>query len=196
LSHTTVFGDAYPEAIKVQIVEGNVTRFERLGLEEGLSELQIYAISQDSQGFLWIGTQDGLNRYDGHTFTVYRHDPDDPLSLSHDLVRAIHADAAGNVWIGTSGGLNRIAPGDATGLIRYQHDEGDPHSIGHGRVYCSAEDGQGDLWIGTDGGLNRFDPQTGQFTAYRERHGSSNDEVPGTRFRQCAPSFSSSFSTV
>jgi ligand-binding sensor domain-containing protein len=92
----------------VQTVDGNVTRFERLGLEDGLSEAQIHALVQDSQGFLWIGTSDGLNKYDGYTFTIYRHDPTKPTSLSTNVIYAIREDPEGDLWLGTNRGLERF----------------------------------------------------------------------------------------
>jgi ligand-binding sensor domain-containing protein len=148
-----------------------------------LSHNLVLALTVDGMGNLWIGTYRGLNRLDqadaSQGFVRYQHEEDDPHSISHDHVRSIQTDAAGNVWIGTNGGLNRIAPGDDSRFIRYQHDEQDPHSLSHDGVNCICEDAQGNLWIGTWAGLNRLDPQTGRFTAYREKDGMSNDVVYG-----------------
>src|SRR6202008_4417128 len=72
-----------------------VLRFDHISIEQGLSQSSVRAILQDSRGFMWFGTEDGLNRYDGYRFTVYRHDPSDPLSLPSDVVWAIDEDAAG-----------------------------------------------------------------------------------------------------
>jgi PAS domain S-box-containing protein len=148
-----------------------------------LSHNLVLALTVDGMGNLWIGTYRGLNRLDqadaSQGFVRYQHEEDDPHSISHDHVRSIQTDAAGNVWIGTNGGLNRIAPGDDSRFIRYQHDEQDPHSLSHDGVNCICEDAQGNLWIGTWAGLNRLDPQTGRFTAYREKDGLSNDVVYG-----------------
>ncbi len=153
------------------------------GDPSSLSHNLILALADDGKGNLWIGTYGGLNRLNqadaARGFVPYLHDENDPHSISHDLVRTIHTDAAGNVWIGTNGGLNRLVHAEDSKFIRYQHDRKDPHSLSHDRVYCIAEDAQGVLWLGTGGGLNRFDPQTGQFTAYREQHGLGNDVVVG-----------------
>jgi ligand-binding sensor domain-containing protein len=92
----------------MQKVEGNVTRFERLGLEHGLSQGCVNAVLQDSQGFLWIGTQDGLNKYDGYTFIAYRHDPTDPTSISTNVIHALLEDSEGDLWLGTDRGLVRL----------------------------------------------------------------------------------------
>src|SRR5690606_27826913 len=69
--------------------------FERIGGETGLSHNSVYALTQDRQGFLWVGTVDGLNRYDGYTFVVYRHDPADTASLSNSLIRSLLEDHTG-----------------------------------------------------------------------------------------------------
>ena len=85
----------------------NDIKFERFSTERGLSSGVVFCILQDSRGFIWFGTQDGLNKYDGYTFTVYRHSPEDIHSLSDDTVWTIYEDRAGVLWIGTDkGGLN------------------------------------------------------------------------------------------
>jgi PAS domain S-box-containing protein len=146
-----------------------------------LSHNLILALADDRKGNLWIGTYGGLNRLNqadaDQKFVRYLHDENDPHSLSHDFVRTVHADSAGHVWIGTDGGLSRMVHADDGRFIRYRHDKQNPHSLSHDRIFCFAEDAEGVLWLGTEGGLNRFDPQTGQFTAYREKDGLSNDVV-------------------
>ncbi len=76
-------------------------RFRTFSTEDGLSQATARAIAQDSSGFLWIGTQDGLNRFDGHAFRVYRHDRSDPHSLAQNHVWAIVPDHDGDLWIAT-----------------------------------------------------------------------------------------------
>src|SRR5574339_432614 len=88
---------------------GSIVRFEHLSIEDGLSQNAGLDIFQDSRGYLWIGTQDGLNRYDGYGFKIFKHDPDDPTSLSHNSILAVAEDTKGYLWIGTwGGGLNRF----------------------------------------------------------------------------------------
>jgi hypothetical protein len=70
-------------------------KFDRLTAEDGLSSDQTWELSQDKRGFMWFGTANGLNRYDGASVKVYRHDPDDPNSLIHDLVWSAVEDRAG-----------------------------------------------------------------------------------------------------
>ncbi|MBN1451173.1 MAG: response regulator [Anaerolineales bacterium] len=174
------------------------------------------AILQDSDGFLWIGTQNGLVRYDGYeqkifrtgpgsvssdfvvalvegddgviwigtygggldkydkatnTFTSYRHDPDNPNSLSSDTVpigpQAVYVDSAGTVWVGTQGsGLNRLDESTDT-FVRYKHDPDNPTSLSDNVVFSIFEDVDGMIWVGTEtGGLNKLDRTTGTFTQY------------------------------
>ncbi|MDJ0839130.1 MAG: two-component regulator propeller domain-containing protein [Acidobacteriota bacterium] len=146
-------------------------RITRIGAEQGLSEGHVYCVLQDSRGFMWFGTRDGLNRYDGYEFKIYRHDPDDENSISNNFVYALWEDARGDLWIGTNGGgLNRF---DRTRerFIRYRHDPNDSNSLSHDIVRVIAGDSRkrgAPLWIGTlGGGLNRFDVNEGRFTHYR-----------------------------
>jgi signal transduction histidine kinase/ligand-binding sensor domain-containing protein len=141
--------------------------FEHIAVEQGLSQSTIYSILQDSRGYLWFGTWDGLNKYDGRTFKVYRNDPEDPDSLSDNIVWTLYEDSSGTLWVGTDGGLNKFDP-ETDRFIRYQYDPDDPQSLSHNIVGCVFEDSSGDLWIGTwGGGLNRLDRQTGKFSRYR-----------------------------
>ncbi len=144
-------------------------RFERLSIDQGLSQNTVYAILQDRMGFLWFGTQDGLNRYDGYRFEVLRRDPGDANSLSHNHVRSLFEDRSGQLWIGTrNGGLNRFDRQSQT-FTRYQHDPGDPSSLSHDLVWAIHEDSKGRLWVGTGGGgacrLN--DRDAGRFSCLR-----------------------------
>jgi PAS domain S-box-containing protein len=142
-------------------------RFERFTLENGLSQNSVLAILQDRQGYLWIGTQDGLNRYDGYHFIAFHHEADNLSSISHNSVISLLEDRDGYIWIGTwGGGLNRYDP--ATGRFkRYTHNPEDPTSLSNDIVAALFQDSEGRLWVGTNGGgLNLYDPQTGGFTRY------------------------------
>ncbi|MCQ3974476.1 MAG: histidine kinase [Anaerolineae bacterium] len=142
-------------------------RFEYLTVEDGLSNSAVMFIMQDSQGFMWFGTQDGLNKYDGYTVTVYRHTPDNPNSLSNNVVMAGYEDKEGALWFGTDpGGLNRFDR--TTGRFTvYTHDPQNPDSISNDAVWAIYEDHLGMLWLGTRDGLNRFDRTTGKFKSYK-----------------------------
>src|SRR5687768_1661823 len=79
-------------------------KFKRIGIEQGLSNSTIESISQDKRGFMWFGTRDGLNRFDGYQMTVYRYHPRDSTSISDNYIRYIHSDKEGNLWVGTING--------------------------------------------------------------------------------------------
>ena len=133
-------------------------RFTHLTSEQGLSNNIVRSILQDHQGFMWFGTQDGLNKYDGYTFTVYRHRRSDPDSLSNSAITALFQDRAGTLWIGTPMGLDSFA-GDAARFTHYP-------AVGE-QVMAIYEDTTGVLWIGTEGaGLFKYDRAAGQFTQY------------------------------
>lgn len=75
---------------------GNL-KFDHLTTDQGLSSNRVFSLMQDSRGFIWIGTTDGLNRYDSHTFKVYKHDAKDPGSLSDNVIRTLYKDRAGDL---------------------------------------------------------------------------------------------------
>jgi len=154
-------------AAKALFPEAPVIKFDHLSLEDGLSQSIIECIIQDSQGFMWFGTEDGLNKYDGYKFTVVRQIPSNPNSLSHNYVLSIYEDRSGVFWIGTfHGGLNKfdVKTGKYT---HYTRKHGDPTSLSNNVVHSICEDRYGMLWFATDEGLNRFDKQTSVFTVYR-----------------------------
>lgn len=152
-------------------------RFERIGIEEGLSQNSVDVILQDSQGFLWFGTQDGLNRYDGYTFTIYRPDVDNPHAISDRWVTALAEDSDGNLWVGTrQGGLNRFDP-HLSQFVTYRRDPNQSSSLSDNRVTALLFDSRGVLWVGTQSGLNRFNPADGTFSRYGVADGLSGDRV-------------------
>ena len=137
--------------------------FERAGDPGGPPPEVVTAIYQDRAGFLWIGSRDGLFRYDGHAFLTFEHDSTNPSSISDHVIRTIFEDRAGNLWIGTNtGGLDRLDRGRGV-FEHHRHDATDAASLSHDSVYAVAEDRAGSLWVGTQQGLNRFDPTTGRF---------------------------------
>lgn len=143
-------------------------RFEQLSLEEGLSQSVVTAILQDQAGFLWIGTEDGLNRYDGYTFKVFKPDEDDPASLSDRWITSLAEDANGQIWIGTRfGGANRYDPVSGN-FTRILPDETNPQGLSNSRITALLVDGSS-LWIGTENGLDRLDLATGVFSHHRSR---------------------------
>ncbi len=131
-------------------------KFERLSHDQGLSQSTVHCILQDHQGFLWFGTQTGLNKYDGYNFTAYKYDAFDSTSLSDNVVRAIFEDHTGTLWVGTErGGLNRFER-ETEQFTRFAHDPKNSFSLSHNTVYGIYEDHTGALWIATHSGLNKL----------------------------------------
>jgi signal transduction histidine kinase/AmiR/NasT family two-component response regulator/streptogramin lyase len=140
-------------------------KFENISIEQGLSQSAVFCIFQDSRGFMWFGTEDGLNRYDGYGFAVFKPDPHDPGSLSNNNIWSIFEDTAGVLWIGTYNGLNKFERGTGK-FTHFWSAAGDPDSLSHNnvRVIYEAPSAPGELWIGTEGGgLCKFIPKTGRF---------------------------------
>lgn len=145
----------------------NDIRFEHISVEHGLSNFALTKIAQDARGFLWFGTEDGLNKYDGHEFIVYKPDAADSNSLPDRFVQALCADGAGNLWVGAGhDGPRRYDP--ETGKFeRFKHDPQNPQSLAGTFVSSLLADSRDELWIGTHTGLYRFSHRTGALTAYR-----------------------------
>ena len=130
--------------------------FESIPLEQGFAQRSVVCIFQDSRGFLWFGTKNGLSRYDGYKFIIFRHDPENPRSLSHNHVTSIYEDTSGDLWIGTNGGgLNRFDR-EQEYFRSYQADPDDPRSLSDNRVFAVHGDQSGSLWVGTLRGLNKL----------------------------------------
>ncbi len=143
-------------------------RFEHLLPEDGLSSTTVYSLLQDRRGFLWIGTESGLNRYDGYTFESFRHDPGAAASVASDDISFMLQDADGHIWLATwGGGLDRFDPIAES----FQHFRADPtrrDRLQDDRVQHLHEDSRGAIWIGTfSGGLTRYDRAAGSFETYR-----------------------------
>ncbi len=150
-------------------------RFKRLSVVDGLSQSSVEAIVQDHQGFIWIATEDGLNRYDGYSFKHFRHDPDDPSSIATSNVMRLHHGRNGQLWVGTySKGLDRYDPLTET-FTHFSHDPLDSTSLSGDRVRSLCEDAAGRLWVGTlNNGLNRLDPGSQAFVTLKHDSDSQN----------------------
>ena len=141
--------------------------FAHLSVADGLSHADVRAIAQDKQGFMWFGTWlGGLDRYDGYTFKVYRHDDQDERSLACDTIWAIYVDRSGVLWVGTQEGLDRYDR-DTDSFVHYRYRADDATSLPSYQARSLIEDESGTLWIATSGGLTRFDRTSGRFFTYR-----------------------------
>jgi ligand-binding sensor domain-containing protein/signal transduction histidine kinase len=155
--------------------------FEHFTPDQGMSGAAVTCIFQDRIGYLWFGAFSGLDRYDGYSFTSYKHNPDDPSSQPNGLVYALCEDKAGNLWIGTSRGLDRLDRATETFAHFIPHPPG-PETELSNHISAIQEDRYGDLWVGTQEGLNKFDPTTGTFTYFRHDSmdaGSLSDDLIG-----------------
>ncbi len=160
----------------------NTASFDHLSVEDGLSQSEVRSIYQDRKGFIWFGTVDGLNRYDGYSFQHFKHDPFDTTSLSNNEVVSLCEDRNGNLWVGTVSGLSRLD--QVTGRFS-RYNQLAPKLTGTGKgannlfVNDIVEDRAGSLWVATWGGLKRLIPVKGKdgqmhFDVRHYRHDSTD----------------------
>ncbi|MCF8403906.1 MAG: histidine kinase [Bacteroidales bacterium] len=130
----------------------------------GLSQSTINCLHQDKDGLLWIGTQDGLNLYDGNSFVYFHNQPGDTLSISDNYILSICEDLNGNLWLGTmSGGLNKFCK-KTREFTRYQTNAKSTQGISNNTVWAVTTDIAGNIFAGTNYGLNIFHPKSGIFS--------------------------------
>ena len=143
-------------------------QFERISLEQGLSQSIISTIMKDSKGFMWFGTQSGLNKYDGYEFVIYKNNPFDSTSISNSQIFSTFEDHSGNIWIGTAGGgLNKFSRETET-FKYYLHNPEKTESISNDFVNYAFEDKTNKIWAFTNaGGADIFNPATETFEHYR-----------------------------
>ncbi|MBX2842120.1 MAG: hypothetical protein KTR26_10125, partial [Flammeovirgaceae bacterium] len=137
-------------------------KFNHLSIKNGLSQNSITCIIQDNKGFMWFGTWEGLNKYDGHKFSVFKPEPEDTTSLSDIVINTLFEDSKGNLWVGTRNGLNLFDRLN-NNFIRFHADENNSNSINGNFITSIEEDKEGNIWIGTKKGLNKFDPKNQTF---------------------------------
>lgn len=133
------------------ICQDNNIRFDHITIDEGLSQNAVYCILQDSKGFMWFGTQEGLNRFDGRTFEIYK-TSDDSLTLSSSFIYDICEDQLGNIWVGTKKGLNRFDR-----IKETFHEIALSDSLPDNWILSLHADEKGNIWVGTTKGLAIID---------------------------------------
>ena len=150
--------------------------FRHLNINDGLSQNAVYAILQDNKGFMWFGTKDGLNRYDGYSFTVFNHSPYDTTTLSDNFITALFEDRRGLIWIGTlDGGIN-IYKKNTGSFLRLNIK---PDAINN-QITSIVEDNDSNIWIGTNGnGLFRIKMSGEDLFSHSYKHFVNN---PGADF--------------
>lgn len=139
--------------------------FQRYSIEEGLSESTTFSIIQDSVGFLWFGTNDGLNRYDGYKFIHYKPDDSDSTSISGNRIFELYIDKQNTLWAGTEYGLNRYNA-ETNNFTHYINEAGNNSSLSNNTISEILEDSRGNFWVGTNDGLNLFNRITGRVVRF------------------------------
>jgi len=135
--------------------------FRKIDMNSGLSFNSVMCIMEDSEGYLWIGTREGLNRYDGYEFEIFKHNPYDSTSLSNSHINHIFEDSNHTIWIGTSNGLNKYHP-KTNGFSKYLAPR-DSSSLSNNYVKTIIENNDKKIWIGTSNGISIYSPETNKF---------------------------------
>jgi signal transduction histidine kinase/ligand-binding sensor domain-containing protein/DNA-binding response OmpR family regulator len=164
-------------------------QFERIPNELGLSQNLISAIVQDDQGFLWVGTKDGLNRFDGYHFKVFKNAPSDSNTISDNYIKSLYIDSCKRLWIGTSNGLNLYNPEqESFYLVLPQHNsalKSASSAAKKNEINDIIQDGNGTFWVSTNGsGLYKMKvspdlvrPTVLEFQNFGKKEGLLNDAV-------------------
>ncbi|WP_439484362.1 hybrid sensor histidine kinase/response regulator transcription factor [Cyclobacterium plantarum] len=135
-------------------------KFFHITVEDGLSQGSVFSIFQDHKGFIWIGTRDGLNKYDSQNFTIYRNEPGDSLSLTDNYITSIFEDSLHRLWVGTFEGLNLYdASQDKFYRIKLPHWDGE-ESVQGPLIFSIIEDHEGRVWVATSLGLYFIDKES------------------------------------
>jgi ligand-binding sensor domain-containing protein len=170
LIYTTLLGFAKAR----QVPDPVAAKFEHFSIEQGLSNNSITSILQDKSGFIWVGTEDGLNKFNGYTWIIFKHDPQDSSSISFGAVSTLYEDHNGFIWIGIDGGgINLYNP--YTGTFKHiRHDPSNKNSIVSNHVKCIYEDSKGLFWIATWKGINMYDKIKDKWTLFQNVPSNNN----------------------
>ena len=162
------------DVVRLPVEEATGLSFRRLSTADGLSQTRVSHIVQDDLGFLWFGTQYGLNRYDGYDFELYVHEPGNERSAAGTWVYSLFKDRDGLIWIGWNKGLDRFDPRTET----FTHYVVEPHDDSQraNTVSHISQDRNGMLWLSTGSGLHRLDPDSR--TVVHHRHGDDPNGLP------------------
>jgi signal transduction histidine kinase/ligand-binding sensor domain-containing protein len=152
------------DTVRIPIIEGRDIRFRKLHNPQSLSHVRVESVVQDTQGFMWFATWNGLNRYDGYKFRLFKHEAGDPNSLSGVYAYALFKDHLGNVWVGTEGFLDLFHP-ETESFTHYHLDNAATKGLSSVVNHIS-EDLSGKLWVSTRNGLFRLDPESGELKTY------------------------------
>src|SRR6266436_365712 len=163
-SRTVLQAQVNSHTRRLAVVNQNDVRFTRLSTSEGLSQMRVSTILQDDKGFIWFGTQYGLNRYDGYMFKTFLHEPGNPNSLSGVFINSLFKDHSGALWIGCDQLLDRFDPATET-FVHYRLEPENRDSLPFAVMHIS-QDSAGILWLATGNGLYSLDPANGRIHNY------------------------------
>lgn len=153
--------------------------FDHLNIEKGLSQNAVLSIAQDQNGFIWLGTRRGLNRYDGYRFKIYLNDPADSNSLKNDYINTLYRDQKGSLWVGSDAGLQKYnSQKESFELVR---DPGKMTNPEGKKVTCIAEDKSDNLWVGTEYGLKLLASKNKQ--AYTRSFYAAKNQLPSNNIK-------------
>lgn len=144
--------------------------FKHITVEEGLSQSTVKSVLKDSQGYMWFGTRDGLNRYDGYRITIYKNDSRDVTSISDNFINDIFEDTNGDLWLGTAKGLDKFDR-DGNYFKRYSLGESDVD------VKHIFQDKKGNMWLATYAGMYLFNSSDGTFKTYKHQEENPNSLI-------------------
>jgi diguanylate cyclase (GGDEF)-like protein/PAS domain S-box-containing protein len=149
-------------------INQNPLKFERISIAEGLSQSYVYDIIQDHNGFIWIATQDGLNRYDGKNFVYYRHDSTNSSSIADNFIRKLFIDKQNVLWVGTNKGLSRYNE-SLDNFDNFYNQISDSNSLKDNEIWDIYQDKSDDIWVSTKEGFHKFDIENNNFSRIRIR---------------------------
>lgn len=148
--------------------QNDVYKFTSITYAQGLSQNSVWTLHQDRIGQMWIGTRDGLNKYDGETITVYKHEKNDTTSISNNNILSITEDDKGYIWVGTSFGLNKYDPRKdkfKTYFIQQKNT-----FLGSNTIHSVKKTSNSELWIGSASGALLYDSKRDVFRSIIENH--------------------------
>src|SRR5580698_675873 len=133
---------------------------------DGLPSNSTTSAITDEKGFLWVGTQNGLCRFDGYSFKTFVNIPGDTTSLTNNYVNALIMDKSGRIWVGTLDGLNLLDPVTEK-FTRFSHHDENPRSLSNNKVWSLLADRDNNIWVGTDDGFDKFVENSRDFDVYQ-----------------------------
>ncbi len=155
------------------ILQGQNIHFDQLSLRDGLSQTTVLCSWQDHLGFMWFGTRDGLNRYDGYSINIYRTDINDPTSLASNVISSIQEDKNGDLWMVTDRGLSKFIRASS----KFENHPLPEAYIGRTKLYALCIDSNQNIWVGGAAGLFLFNPHTNSYNHVATQNQSETDLV-------------------